>query len=196
MATFYKEGKTTKFDLNRHRKIYRYIRKKPIFMDPSDITEFTWGTFFVDFDNQTSVTHYWPFCFDGTPVVAVATSVENGDNNGNINVYIPTTTADYGIFETSRPFTGRVNYQALKEGVYNMPNIGKKLEVVELSYASTNSKTYTWTANFECTPIVTATASEDVNVFVSAVSKTQVTVEVSVSNYSGKVYLVGIERGC
>ena len=44
--------------------------------------------------------------------------------------------------------------------------------------------------------IVTATATEDVNVFVTAVSKTSVTVEVSKADYNGQVYLIGIERGC
>ena len=198
MATFLKDDQNILVrDLNRYRKIYRYIRKKPypLNCEGSDISHFQWGTFFVDFVNQTSVTHYFPCCYTSAPIV-IATSVETTSFPGNLNVFVSSITSEQAVFETSALYTGRVHYQAINTGVYLMPNIGKEMEVVELSYSSTNTKTYNWTASFGCIPIVTATASEDVNVFITAVSKTQVTVEVSDPNYSGKVYLVGIERGC
>ena len=207
MATFLKDDQNILVrDLNRFRKIYRYIRKKPhpLNCEGSDLTHFQWGTYFVEFNNQTSVTHYFPCCYT-TPPIVVATSVEIGaatgragatGTPGNLNVFVSSITTEKAVFETSALYTGFVHYQALNTGVYSMPNIGKTMEVVELSYSSTHTKTYSWTASFGCIPIVTATANEDVNVFVTAVSKTQVTVEVSDPNYSGKVYLVGIERGC
>ena len=79
-----------------------------------------------------------------------------------------------------------------------MPNIGKKMEVVELTYTGTDTITHNWdaTTNFTCVPIVTATASQDVNVFVSSVTTSNVIVKVSDANYQGKVYLVAVERGC
>jgi hypothetical protein len=200
MATFYKDdNKVLVRDLNRYRKVYRYIRKKPkpLKCKGDEISHFQWGTYFVDFVNQTSVTHYFPCCYSSPPIV-IATSVETSGSTGNLNVFVSEISANHAVFETSALYTGRVHYQALKTGVYTMPNIGKNLEVVELTFNSTNTKTYNWdpATGFTCVPIVTATASEDVNVFISAVSASSVTVEVSDPNYSGKVYLIGIERGC
>lgn len=78
-----------------------------------------------------------------------------------------------------------------------MPNIGKSLEVKTLQFNGTDDfVTYPFTAAFECVPIVTVTADEDVNAFVTALSKTSVTVEVSKAGYTGKVYLQAIEKGC
>ena len=198
MATFFKDNTGVLVrDQNRYRKIYRYIRKKPrpLLCGSDEISHFQWGTFFVDFDNQSSVTHYFPCCYTSAPVV-VGTAVENGGTTGNYNTFISSITSEYAVFETSGLYTGRIHYQALIEGVYTMPNIGKNMEVKELTFNSTNYMTYAWTTTFNCVPVVTATANEDVNVFVSAVSTSEVTVEVSQINYTGKVYIVGIERGC
>ena len=46
------------------------------------------------------------------------------------------------------------------------------------------------------TAIVTATADNDVNVFITSVTKTTVTVEVSQANYVGNVFIQAIEKGC
>ena len=52
------------------------------------------------------------------------------------------------------------------------------------------------TGNFTCIPIVTATASDDVNVFILEASTTQVIVAVSDTNYTGTVHIQAVERGC
>ena len=77
-----------------------------------------------------------------------------------------------------------------------MPDIGRTLEVATLAYSTTNTKTYSFDATFACVPIVTATADADVNVFITALTTTQVIVEVSDANYTGNVYIQAIERGC
>ena len=202
MATFYKDDpKILVRDQNRFRKVYRYIRKKPrpLLCTGDTISNFTWGSFYVDFENQSLVTHAFPCCYGAVPVV-VATSVEtaSGVGLGNVNTFISNITADQATFQTSALYTGRVHYQALLTGVYTMPNIGKTMEVVELSYSNTDTNTYNWDSNtnFTCIPIVTATASEDVNVFITAVSTSAITVKVSDANYNGKVYLIAVERGC
>ena len=90
MATFFKDNPNPGLtDLNRYRKVYRYIRKKPkpqTFKE-DEISHFPWGTFFVEFNNQTSVTHTFPICFKTAPVV-IATSVSTGVGTGNINAFI------------------------------------------------------------------------------------------------------------
>ena len=142
---------------------------------------------------------------DPTPILTT-----NGTNTGgrpvpgdnpNYNVFVTDITTSGCKFRTSGNFTGYVYYQALLDGAYNMPNIGKSLEVKTLSFDGTADYfTYTFTVNdnagFTCDPIVTVTADEDVNAFVTALSKTSVTVEVSKAGYQGKVYLQAIEKGC
>ena len=198
MATFYKDSKGVLVrDQNRFRKNYRYIRKKPrpLSCDTDDITSFTWGSYFVEFNNQTEVEHHFPCCYAEEPIV-VATTVSKNSSLSNFNVFVTNITESQCTFKTSGYYTGFVYYQALTPGVYSMPNIGKTMEVVSLNYSSTNTYTHTFTNTFTCVPIVTATADTDVNVFITALTTSQVIVEVSDANYSGKVYLQAVERGC
>ena len=198
------DNKVLTRDRNRFRKVYRYIRKKPfpeICDDGTEISNFMWGAYRVKFNHQHFVEHYFPCCYDQPPAV-VATTVMSGSSgpNPNFNVFVTDRTAESCIFRTSGYFTGYVHYQALKDGVYPMPDIGRTMEVKTLTYNNTNTQTYTFTVNsgagFGCVPIVTATANNDVNVFVTAVSKTAVTVEVSQANYVGSVFIQAIEKGC
>jgi hypothetical protein len=138
-----------------------------------------------------------------TPVLSDNGSASGGGgqptvvSNPNHNVFVTDISTSQCTFRTSGYFTGYVYYQALADGAYTMPNIGKSLEVKTLTFDGTNDYvTYTFTASFTCEPIVTVTADEDVNAFVTALSKTQVTVEVSKAGYTGKVYLQAIEKGC
>ena len=185
-------------DLNRYRKVYRYIRKKPqplLCDDGTEISNFVWGAYRVDFKNQNEVSHHFPCCY-GSPPAVIATSVSKDGSLSNFNVFVTDITNESCIFRTSGNYTGYVHYQALIDGVYSMPDIGRTMEVVTLSYSNTNTHTYTFTASFSCVPIVTATASQDVNVFVTAVSTSSVTVEVSDANYIGSVFIQAIEKGC
>ena len=122
-------------------------------------------------------------------------------HDNNVIIFVTDITTENATFRSSAPFTGKVHFQAIEPGVYNMANIGKKVEVAELDFSDSpgTTKTHNWdnaTQTFSCIPIVSATANRDVNVFITAISTSSVTVEVSENNYSGKVYLIGIERGC
>ena len=196
------DNKVLERDANRFRKVYRYIRKKPhplVCDDGTEISDFVWGAYRVEFNHQHEVEHYFPCCYASAPAV-IATTVIKGSSNPNFNVFVTDRTAGSCIFKTSGYFTGYVHYQALVDGVYTMPDIGRTMEVKTLSYSSTNTQSYTITVNsgagFTCIPIVTATADNDVNVFVTAISKTAVTVEVSQANYTGQVFIQAIEKGC
>tara|TARA_B100000900_G_C20582176_1_gene717974 strand:+ start:1451 stop:2062 length:612 start_codon:yes stop_codon:yes gene_type:complete len=196
------DNKVLTRDANRFRKVYRYIRKKPfpiVCDDGTQVSNFVWGAYFVEFNHQHEVTHHFPCCYDAPPAV-IATSVAEGSNNANFNVFVTDVTSSQCTFRTSGYYTGYVYYQAIKDGVYTMPDIGRTMEVKTLSYSNTNTNTYTFTVNsgagFTCVPIVTATADEDVNVFITSLSKTAVTVEVSQANYTGNVYIQAIEKGC
>ena len=192
------DNKAVRQDANRYRKVYRYIRKKPqplVCNDGTQISNFVWGAYFVEFNNQNEVSHHFPCCYKQAPAV-IATTVSKGGSLSNFNTFVTDITSSTCTFRTSGNYTGYVHYQALIDGVYTMPDIGRTMEVVTLSYTNTNTKTYSFTASFTCEPIVTATADQDVNVFVTAVSTSSVTVEVSDANYNGKVFIQAIEKGC
>tara|TARA_R100000005_G_C4978073_1_gene188758 strand:+ start:814 stop:1410 length:597 start_codon:yes stop_codon:yes gene_type:complete len=198
MSVFFKDDTNVLVrDQNRYRKIYRYIRKKPAPLNcaGANLSVFTWGCYFVEFDNQTSLVHNFPCCFDSAPAV-IATTVSKDGSLSNFNTFVSSVSASQCTFETSGNYTGYVYYQAIVDGVYSMPDIGRSLEVKTISFNNTNTASYTFTASFSCVPIVTATADQDVNVFITALSKTAVTVEVSQANYNGNVYIQAIEKGC
>lgn len=196
------DNKVLTRDQNRFRKVYRYIRKKPqplVCDDGTQISDFVWGAYRVEFNHQHEVEHYFPCCYENPPAV-IATAVSKNSSNSNFNVFVTDRTAGSCIFRTSGYFTGYVHYQALVDGVYDMPDIGRTMEVKTIAYSNTNTAQYTFTVNggagFTCIPIVTATADQDVNVFVTEVTKTTVTVEVSQANYDGNVFIQAIEKGC
>ena len=204
MATFFKDDKKILVrDQNRYRKIYRYIRKKPrpLTCNDDNFSSFTWGAHLAYFNNQSELLHDFACCFK-TPPAIIATTVQrdleaSAANNPNFNVFITDITTSTCIFRTSGYYTGYVYYQALEDGAYTMPNIGKSLEVKTIQFiASATYYTHTFSPAFSCVPIVTVSADEDVNAFVSAVSKTSVTIEVSKAGYDGKIYMQAIERGC
>ena len=105
--------KFTKRDLNRFRKIYRYIRKKPknIFMSDKPVTL---EAFYVDFDgSSTSKTYTFTQLFDSAPYVT-ATSVDNLSNSqANVNVFVSTVTKTEATFEISALAECRVHFHAM-----------------------------------------------------------------------------------
>lgn len=204
MAIFLKqEDKPFVRDQNRFRKVYRYIRKKPVpktCVTSEELVEIQWERGIVTFNNQDSKTVDFVTCFTSAPAI-IATPAESTDNNGNVMVFATDVSLETVTFRTSALFTGKVHFQAIKPGVYNMANIGIKVEVVELDFSGTPGTTlsHSWdnsTQSFSCPPVVSATASEDVNVFITEITTSSVTIQVSQNNYAGKVYLIGIERGC
>lgn len=108
MAKLYKFHKK---DINRYRKVYRYIRKKPIFEFCSD-SGFEMVAGYVDFnDTAGPVTLVFPTgtSFKNVPVVT-ATSVDYfSDSSANVNVFITSITANEVQVSVSAPFHGRVH---------------------------------------------------------------------------------------
>ena len=109
MAKLYKFHKK---DINRFRKVYRYIRKKPIFEFCSD-AGFEMVAGYVDFDGSstTTVTLVYPTgtSFKNVPIVT-ATSVDYySDSSANVNVFITSVSATQVQVSVSAPFHGRVH---------------------------------------------------------------------------------------
>ena len=130
MAIFLKQD-TKPFvrDQNRFRKVYRYIRKKPVpktCVQSEELVEIQWERGIVTFNNQDSKTIDFVTCFTATPAV-IAMPAESTDNNANVMIFATDISQEMVTFRTSALFTGKVHFQAIKPGVYNMANIGKKV---------------------------------------------------------------------
>ena len=97
MATFLKDDQNVLVrDQNRFRKIYRYIRKKPreLRCEGSNISNFVWGGYFVEFKHQAEVEHHFPCCYDQIPaVIATTVSKVTTEESGGSDPVVTTTPA-------------------------------------------------------------------------------------------------------
>ena len=104
--------KFTKKDKNRYRKVYRFIRKKPVFEFVSS-EEFEMIGGHVDFTNSAGpVTYIYPSTVKFTNVpVATVTAVDSASNDqANVNAYITTISTTQISISVSSEFTGRVHF--------------------------------------------------------------------------------------
>ena len=109
-----------KKDANRFRKVYNYIRRKPIDQFVSD-AGFTMLVGDVDFSNSSGPVSFTyttadpMVSFVNVPVVT-AISVDNLSNNSaNVNIFITAVTTTQVTFESSAPFSGKVNFQIVSQ---------------------------------------------------------------------------------
>ena len=109
-----------KRDANRFRKVYNYIRRKPVDQFVSN-TGFTILVGDVDFSNSSgpvvfTYTTADPLVTFGTVPTVTAISVDNLSNNSaNVNIFITAVTTTTVTFESSAPFTGKVNFQVVSQ---------------------------------------------------------------------------------
>ena len=107
--------KFSKRNINRYRKIYPYVRRKPVDKYISD-KPITIESYFVTFTNATSATHTFQQQFDQIPYVT-AVSVDNmGNSSADVNVFISSVTKAQVTFELSAPTTCRVHFHAIYIG--------------------------------------------------------------------------------
>ena len=102
----------TRKDKNRFRKVYRYIRKKPVYEFCSD-SAFGMIAGFLDFQNSDGpMTYVFPttITFSNVPVITV-TSVDSLSNNeANVNAFVTSITTTAAQISVSAAFTGRVHF--------------------------------------------------------------------------------------
>ncbi len=111
-----KTYKFTKKDKNRFRKIYRYIRRKPVLQYCSD------SDFKLVVEKSIS-THFWPVTFTfpttvvytNVPVVTAISYDSNNNNSANVNIFITSITTSAVQFESSAPFTGKVQFHIISQ---------------------------------------------------------------------------------
>ena len=119
-----------KRDANRFRKVYSFIRRKPVDQFASD-TNFKMVVGEATFTNSsgpvtfTYTTADPTITFSTAPVVT-AVAVDNLSNStANVNVFITSVTTSTVTFETSAPFTGYqfrfVLYRICGDGLSSAP---------------------------------------------------------------------------
>jgi hypothetical protein len=108
MAKLYKFNKK---DMNRYRKVYRYIRKKPMNSYCSDVGfELIAGS--IDFTNSDSETFIYPVntTFTNVPVITVASVDSEANDQADVNVYVSAVSNSQVTLESSSPFIGKVHF--------------------------------------------------------------------------------------
>ena len=109
-----------KRDANRFRKVYNYIRKKPInqFVSSEGFVMLVGDVDFVNTSGPVTFTYTTAdpnVSFVNAPIVT-ALSVDNLSNNSaNVNIFITSVTTTTVTFESSAPFSGKVNFQIVSQ---------------------------------------------------------------------------------
>jgi len=101
-----------KRDLNRYRKVYPYIRRRPIKSFLSD-KETILEAGSLTFSNSSSETHTFTETYDSAPYVTAIAVDSNSTDTANVNVYISAVTKTYVTIDTSQAFTGAVHFHVL-----------------------------------------------------------------------------------
>ncbi len=107
-----------KRNANRYRKIYNYIRKKPVDQFVSD-SPFTMIVGEIGFNNESGpVTFTYTsvdpsISFNNAPVIT-AIAVDNFSNSqANVNIFVNSVSTTEAQFSSSAPFSGSVNFQLI-----------------------------------------------------------------------------------
>lgn len=97
-------------DKNRYRKIYSFIRRKPVNESEGDVV-YESGEAAVTSDE---VTINFTTSFNSAPYVTATAYDSNTNGEANVNVYIISVTASAVTLGFSASFTGKVQYHALQ----------------------------------------------------------------------------------
>jgi hypothetical protein len=106
---------STKFkkrDLNRYRKIYPYLRRKPVWSycaDKETIIEI--GT--LVFTDSNEEQHVFAETFVIIPTVTAVAYDSEENSTADVNVFIRSITRKKLIIQTSNNFTGTVQFHAI-----------------------------------------------------------------------------------
>lgn len=107
-------------DANRFRKIYNFIRRKPINQYTSE-AGFVMVVGDVDFANTsgpvtfTYTTADPTVTFSNAPIITAISVDSLSNNSANVNIFITSITTTTVTFESSAPFTGKVNFQIVSQ---------------------------------------------------------------------------------
>jgi len=100
-------------DKNRWRKVYPYLRRKPVYTYCAD-KAVVMETGFIDFDNASSGSYTFAIgLFPAAPTIT-SISVDNlSTSTANVNVFVTAVSTVSVTIESSALFTGRVHFHAI-----------------------------------------------------------------------------------
>jgi hypothetical protein len=98
-------------DLNRYRKIYSFIRRKPHVIPEGDVI---YESESVQVNNQNSVTINFNTTFTSAPNVTATAHDANSNGTANVNAYIESVSTTQVVIGFSASFTGKVHYHAIQ----------------------------------------------------------------------------------
>ena len=109
-----------KRDANRFRKVYNYIRKKPVdqFVSDNAFTMIVGEVTFTATSGPVTFTYTTAdplINFSNVPVITAISVDKLSNNSANVNVFITSITTTAVQFESSAPFTGTVNFQIISQ---------------------------------------------------------------------------------
>jgi hypothetical protein len=108
-ATFKKKDK------QRFRKVYPYIRKKPVWELCSDKeVEIEVGS--IVFSGTDTGTYTFSTSFISVPVITSIAVDSSSTGTADVNVYVSSVTTTEVVLKTSATFTGTVDFHAIRIG--------------------------------------------------------------------------------
>ncbi len=106
---------STKFkkrDLNRYRKIYPYLRRKPVWSYCAD-KEVIIEVGSITFTNSNSESHTFSENFSEAPTVTAIAYDSEGNSSADVNVFITSVSKTQVTIGVSNNFTGTVEFHAI-----------------------------------------------------------------------------------
>ena len=104
--------KFKKKDLNRIKKVYPYIRKKPVWGLLSD-KEVIIEAASVTFTNSASESHAFEGKYDGAPVITAIAVDSESNHTADVNIFVESVDRETVTLGASQAFTGAVHFHAV-----------------------------------------------------------------------------------
>ena len=107
--------KTKRRDLNRFRKVYPYLRRRPIYGFVSN-KELLVEVGELTFSDSSSETYTFIEYYASTPTITAVSFDSEGNDAANVNVFISSISTTSVTIKTSNTFTGKVQFQIILVG--------------------------------------------------------------------------------
>ena len=101
-----------KRDLNRYRKVYPYIRRKPVTTFISE-NETVMEVGSVTFSDANTGEHVFKENFGSAPYVTAISIDTESNNQADVNIFVRSVSTSSVIFESSQTFTGKIHFHAI-----------------------------------------------------------------------------------
>lgn len=102
-------------DLNRFRKVYPYLRRRPVYGFVSD-EELVVEVGKVIFSDSSSEVYNFVETYTSVPTITAISVDSEGNGTADVNVFISSITTTSVTLATSDSFIGQVHFQIIKVG--------------------------------------------------------------------------------